>query len=254
MLLATCLTASAQTPLMTGSGIDWTRASTTVSNIFADAVDYYKLEEVGNAGRVDSLGTNSLTTAGLIQTNGVHNFASYNPTENIQSNAQVPDNGSEGIGSGASFTINFWMDSEVAGANNPVVCKWSVLQSEYAVVWNGGNLLWAARNLANNATAIITATSNPVLGTTNMITVGYDDVAQQIFFQMNGGTRQTAACVGVRRSTASFSVGSYSNNDGNFSNSSSKGWVDELAFWRRAISASEVTATLWNSGAGKFLP
>lgn len=217
---------------------------------------YWKLDDLSNANRIDSTGNGELLTdtngntpagAGLIN-NGVGMPVGGSATELLKH----ADDAVIGIGAGVSFSISCWFNQ--AGHDIPIVTKWNTgnaaLQDYRIYVGTNGNFgngfFWfSVKNLAGVAVDLVSNVQ--CTAAFHHIAAGYDDALQTIWIQVDNGVRISAPCVGVRRTAVDFLVGNYANG------STAGGTVDEVAFYRRSISTTDVSK-LYNGGAGIQYP
>lgn len=157
-------------------------------------------------------------------------------------------------GAGKSFTFQVWSFYNDSTNGQPLGGR--------ASTGGGGayDFLLSTNDGAINARLFRFDTSNAVGLTTGVtftgvtitngvwyhVVCGYDFSLQQIWIQVNGGTRQTLGPVtDVANLLPTFSLGNFAD----LSNASST-TLDECAFWNRSLGSAEVIA-LYNGGAGQ---
>lgn len=157
------------------------------------------------------------------------------------------------IGSGKSFTLAIW--GQFNGGDGFVVGKWNngdTTKDDY-MLWSphvaGPPFVWSVYNLANARVDLTNyaTTSNPsgVIGM-HLVSVGYDDSLQEIWFQLDNGPRLATNCVGVRATSVPFS---FTQPSGSAMNSPFSAAQSSTMFWTRSLSLQD-TANLYNLGSG----
>lgn len=160
------------------------------------------------------------------------------------------------VGVGTSVSFSMWMLGGGAPINDHGIVSYDDgTHQAYDLYYS--SVATAFQWLVVEATTLTQKTINMVTGAAfaaggsvwHHFAFGYDDTAKQIWAQYDNGTRSTVACNGINPVTIpSFVIG-------NFSNLASPQDViiDEVGYWRRALTTAEV-AHLFNSGAGITYP
>lgn len=204
---------------------------------------YWKLDEAAGAVRVDSVGMNNASqgTDTIAQaTNAIigdsANFSGTSTGLQITSNSQLQ------FGAGISKSFSGWIFPSSLVVEQVILGKWNDAGAdrEYLLeVAVGGAVNFLARKLDDSATVTVTSAITLAANTWYHVAFGYDDGTNTIWIQVDGETRVTAACTGVRSSNVQFRFGSCVNksviNQGPWS-----GLLDEFAMWTRALTSSEV--------------
>jgi len=227
-------------------------------------VGYWPLDEqvgvtpVYNPPAIDFSGNGEnlpLTNGPSAQSNtGLVNRCFFQSTS---ANLSHPDDAFLGMGPGKSFTMTGWTLGIGYGFSSAIVySKWSVANKDYAVYIadDGVNfqLKFTAYDLTGSPQTAIYAV--PVAGRPNntdwhFIAFGYDDSLQQIWLQLDNGTKVTAPCVGVHRTVAPFGLADTTNTADIAPSAGSIGNYDETAFWDRPLTAAELTL-IYNTNLG----
>lgn len=230
------------------------------NGLLANLTHYYS-----GASLNDLVGTSNFTAGASISTNTVNGpisgcfFCNNSGTPGagqtcttVTDTMSTPSVANFSGGAGISFSMQLWVYvynicqtfTEVCTKYNRGVTlpEWDLYETANSVFH------FQCENAANNATVTLEFSgvgSNLTLGTWNHLVFGYDDVHQQIFTYLNGGTHQTAAIVGTLTGNTAvelFNAGT--------SNNEYQGRLAEFGFWwKRVLSQSDVTL-LYNGGAG----
>jgi len=211
------------------------------------AIAYYKLDENTGTSVADSVGANTgtfegtgtLWATGKINSGG--NFVSANNTL-----VRVP-NFSNLINGKTTLSLNLWFNANNITVNNhggAAGLRNGDTNDSFYILQLGGSsdVEFRFRNSAGTDRTL-KASGVLVVGTFVMLTLTYD------------GTTLTPYVNGVAQTTGSAS-GSFATNGRDFTigadnaGNRADGVVDEVGFWTKALSASEITE-LYNSGTGK---
>lgn len=214
-------------------------------------ISYWKFDEAsGNA--LDANSTNDLTENGTVGTDasGIINSARDSfSASNYFSHANSSD---FQIGGGTSFSWSGWFKQDGSGGSNQVVfCKRTTNGVGASLVYmlridSGVPIFyWGVGSTFNSVSWGSTVST----GSWHFFTLGHDDGGSSAWISVDGGTRQTAGTSGSitwddAAETNPFQVGASSDGSEPFSGS-----IDELAFWKKAITASDDT-TLFGGGSG----
>ena len=221
-----------------------------------DLISWWTMNEVsagvGAVVRVDSHGANDLTdnntTASILgKVNNAADFERGN-TEHLTH----VDNASLSTGD-IDFTVAGWVQLESKPAGLMTIAAKSnnfAGPREWKLFWNNAtdrfNFLVANAAGAAIGTAVANTLGAPALATWYYIIAWHDSVANTVNIQVNDGGVDSVGTAGVPADTVAwFIVGASQNPAGDFYD----GPVDELAFWKRTLTAEEKTA-LYNDGDG----
>jgi Concanavalin A-like lectin/glucanases superfamily len=173
------------------------------------------------------------------------NAASFNGTNqflNCSSNSTLTV-------TGTSFTYAFWANAVNTSNTQQIVCKTDVPGNarEYQILFTSGQLrfnVFPDGIFANRSEINIAA--GPV-NSWNFYVCRYDAVAATIGISVNGGAFSSTGSVPAITQTNTNPV-QFGANPGSVLFYS--GALSSVGFWKKALTASEVTQ-LWNSGAGR---
>lgn len=220
-------------------------------SLLNNLVAYWSLGEASGT-RNDSHGANHLTDTNTVtQAVGKQGNAAQFTAANSEQ-LSVVDNAALSVAAGQSLTVAGWSYGDTIPANATMAAKWNSggTNSEYMLTFGqltANRFEFIVRNAADTATASVPANAlgAPVVATWYFIVCWYDDAAQTINIQVNGGTVDSAAhATGVRDGTESFRLGAIS------SSGYWNGREDEVGVWKRVLTAAERTY-LYNGGAGR---
>jgi hypothetical protein len=167
------------------------------------------------------------------------NAASFNGTNQFLSRAS---NSTLQVG-GTSFSISCWMNATEVTSYAGLVTKWiGGTTKEFALIKNANTVQMYIYTTGNNGIGSTTATINSIAWYHFVAVI--DDTTKTFTLYTNGVAGSPVSYSGsITSGTAPFNIGvdspSYFN-----------GSIAGVGFWKRALSASEVTA-LFNSGAGR---
>lgn len=221
-----------------------------VSPLLTDLISYWKFDETSGT-RVDSVGGNNLSTNGTVNSAAgkISNAVSVAGTGNLS----VASNSALQTGD-IQFTFATWAYSDLFGAERAIAGKYTIggSQNEWFLEYGGvGRFIFT---VSSNGTATSSVTANsfgaPTTGVWYYIVVKHDSVGNTISIQVNNGTVDSVAySSGVFVGTSSFRVCDISAGG----SIPWRGRVDESGFWKRLLTAGEITQ-LYNSGNGLTYP
>lgn len=209
-------------------------------------ISYWKLDEAsGNA--IDAHGTNTLTannapgsSAGIIGTartfNGTNQFFSVANNSALQSG-------------NASFSLQAWVNFDTLATDQMLAGKWRISfnNREYRLIFVGSQnrLFFQVSSAGDAAQSAIASNFGPLsTGAWYHVVGWYDSANQQIGISLNGVVNTASHTIGVFSGGANFRIG-VSDDQSIFTD----GLIDEVAFWKRALTADERTS-LYNGGNG----
>lgn len=209
-------------------------------------VSFWELEEASGT-RFDAVTTtsNDLTDVNTVTQNPgkVGNAAQFSSA--AAEELTRADNASLSVGVGVAVTWTAWVYADVLTNNTGVLGKWNP-DNEYALEYGAvtpNRFELAVRNPANTVTTARAATTFglPVVATWYFLMAKYD-LANLSISVNNGTVDSTAYTSDIRDAAGLFRIGGYLNASWN-------GRIDQVGFWKRALSADEITQ-LYNGGNG----
>lgn len=222
--------------------------SSTLNN---SLIAVWKLEETSGT-RNDSKGTNHLTDNNTVASaTGKLGTAADFEVANSEY-LSIADNTDLSTGD-IDFTFAFWVQLESKAANMTLVMKQGAAGTrEYAVTY----LLSSDRfrfAVSNDGTATTTINADalgvPSTATWYFVVVWHDATANTINIKINDGTTNSVShTTGVFDGTVAFTMGATAT-----PNTYHDGLLDNVYFWKRVLTAGEMTE-LYNSGNGKDYP
>lgn len=223
------------------------------STLLNGLVSYWKLDEASGL-RADSTGTNDLTdNAGVTQAVGkIGNAGQFTAaSNNFLSHA---NNSSLQIGA-TSFTITCWVFLDDLAADHGLVSRWDTVagQLEYTLEYNaaGGNRFKANLSTtgSNFPSVVADAFGAPSLSTWYFLLLSFDLPTTTVKIQVNNGAANTSNLgASIFAANQVFRIGRRNAGGQNHS-----GRIDEVGFWKRILTASELAA-LYNGGSGLTYP
>ena len=205
----------------------------------------WTLDEASST-RVDGPGTNDLTDNNTVtQAAGKVGSAAQFTAANSES-LSIADNASISTGD-ISWTLAFWLYIDSSGGDEGLISKYDngAGANEYLVRLTTGPQVRIDVYDGGSGIGNVTATSFGNLSTATwyFVQCGHDATNNLVFVSVNGGTVDTAATsAGGADTTGTFRMGVY---NAQFFN----GRLDQGSFWKKRISAQEIS-DLYNAGAG----
>jgi hypothetical protein len=241
-LLVPAITAGslAQLPVIPGGPLLNTRSS-----LFNGLVAYWILDEHSGT-RADQLGVNPLTDlnsnvsfangSGVLGNTGA-TFAPLNITKSLQAATAATF-------STGSFTMSGWLDWTDTSFGT-CISKHVPGNNDEWLLWNppSSTLNLIGYEAATTARTLVCTGLNS--GVWKYITFGFDATNQLLFFRVNAGTNQTAACASLVASGTKLTFGNYSAGTQQGNQSTFQDW----GFWSRVLTLAEIQR-LYNSGSG----
>lgn len=213
-------------------------------------ISYWKLDEESGT-RVDAHGSNNLTDNNtvLYDTGKIGNAADF--TASNDESLSITDGSQTGL-EPAQFSISFWFYANATGGSRGLVGKnhstsWNSPYSSYQIYLDGTTIRLNTGSSGSQET--IAADTTAEVDTWYHIVGTYDGSHIRIY--VNGNEDATpVAETAIDYSNGAFQIGSraFVANNQFFD-----GLIDEVAFYSRAISLSEV-GELYNSGDGFQYP
>lgn len=222
------------------------------NSLYNGLIAYWNLDESsGNRAAVFQIGNYTLTDNNTVgsATGKIGNAANFvSASSEFFSLADTP-----GLSAGASFTIAFWVKFATVNTDMSVINKWKAAgdaDCEYSVGYDGTNSFYFLVTTDGNAFSTFNSVnaSSPqpaVAGTWYFLVCRFDSAAAQISITVNNATPDTKTQTATFNGTRPFEIGAL--DSANFVN----GDVDVAMFWKRAITAAEITY-LYNSGNGRY--
>ncbi len=227
----------------------------STSSLRLGLAGYWQLEEASGLRYDRSKNGNHLTSNNTVgQAAGkVGNCSTFASASTQYLN--IASNATSNVG-GISFECAFWVMLTTKVANQAFVGTWeNTAQRSWVVDYDLASdrfLFLVSGNGATNATAIANVFGSPATNTWYFIDVWHDLTTHTAGIKVNNGTADTTnVSVTVFTSSANFIVGALT--VGGVKLLPLNGKVDELALWRRLLTASERTQ-LYNAGSGVTFP
>jgi hypothetical protein len=167
------------------------------------------------------------------------NAASFNGTNQFLS---IPSNSTLQVG-GQAFSFSVWFNVSNVSGTKYLIGKSAFSFLEYGLCVNGAAIQML---LGNNSSGwvIVAQSATPVTANTwNHAVFTYNGTTATIY--LNGASVGNASGSITTSGTGEFGIGTSPNYGQNWAGS-----ISSVGFWKRALTASEVTA-LWNNGAGR---
>lgn len=240
-----------------GSWENWTPVSGETSiesfdtTITKDLISYWDMDE-STGTRFDRWGTNNLTDNDTVlsSTGKLNNSANF--VAGTNENLSRADNASLSTGD-VDFTTSAWVKLSTKSGNRMVSSKCDSVdpgQCEYYLFyWTGSDSLciqlWntaAGTSLRSVCSSVTIST-----GVWYHVVAWHDTVANTANISVNGtvNSSSTYTSGSVGDSSGTFRIGSYLG-----SGSGMDGSIDEVGFWKRKLSSTEIS-TLYGSGSPK---
>jgi len=202
----------------------------------------------------DSYSNNNLTNSGVSFVAGkVGNCGDFESSEldymSITNNANLDLNGN------TDFTISSWFKLESANGTDPrglITKSATVSMREWYLIGHSGTgfnrASFTTSTDGSTTTSATTATNSVQVGNWYMIIAWHNATTDSIYIQINNGSvYQSAFSTGIYNGTGAFTIGKlFTSVVGYYWD----GLVDEVAFWKRTLTASERTY-LYNNGNGR---
>jgi len=241
------------TPTQTGTATQTATPSVTSQancGLLTNLVSYWKLDEA-SGDAIDSVGTNTLTannapgsTAGVV--NGARTFSGDHQFFTIPTNPSVE--------TGAiNFSFTAWATIANRTDYHPFISKFTESDPthirDYQLAYDK-DIDRIYFQVSGNGYSLTKATANslgsPALNTWYFLAGGYDYDHSYIWISVNGGPKETTYFSGpVHIGNEPFQIGGSNNPLFGYE----AGLMDEVSFWKRTLSANELT-TLYNAGNG----
>lgn len=206
-------------------------------------ISYWKLDEASGT-RNDSQGTNHLTASGAPLgvsgkiSNGAQFVAASSQELTLASNASLQVS--------SDFTFSVWVKLAAQPVPNAVIIgkSGSVTGGEYALfITAGSGFIFFIRDIAvaSDYAATGSAIAN---GVWSHVVAWFDSATGQVYIRLNDASTTQSTTAGVISfGSNAFFIGGYS------VIGYSDSIIDEVGFWKRKLTATEITA-LYNGGAG----
>ena len=222
--------------------------SSTLNN---SLIAVWKLEETSGT-RNDSKGANHLTDNNTVASaTGKLGTAADFEVANSEY-LSIADNTDLSTGD-IDFTFAFWVQLESKAANMQFINKQGAAGTrEYSVsyILSGDRIRFGVSNDGTATTTInADALGSPSTATWYFVVVWHDATANTINIKVNDGTTNSVShTTGVFDGTVAFTMGATAT-----PNTYHDGLLDNVYFWKRVLTAGEMTE-LYNSGNGKDYP
>lgn len=219
--------------------------------VIDNLVSYWSLDEAsGNA--LDAKGTNTLTDHNTVgSTTGVVSGARSFGSPKYFSHA---DNADLSLGTDTPFSFAFWAKSPSDSSSCGLITKAVSGPDSSAgyVLWIDTSPGWLEFVVGNGSSSAVVSGDtnftfvNPPFDVWHFVVAWHDPSGDTINFQIDDGTvRTTSWSGGTQDEGGEFQLGNFSSWTFPW-----KGSMDEVGFWKKALSATERT-WLYNSGSGR---
>lgn len=213
--------------------------------ILDNIAGYWTLDE-GSGTRADSVAGNTLTDNNTVTSaSGKINLAAQFVAANSEylshvSNAslQVRDE---------SFSIVLWFQATNVTTFQAFISKWGGSTNEYRCYVEGSSIKFNVAASGDAAAGLGTLAIN----TWYFATAVHDSVANTIQCWINDSAQSSGSVAlsgGATAGNSDFTIGALSTPSNYFD-----GLIDEVGFWRRALTAADITF-LYNNGLGRQYP
>lgn len=206
---------------------------------------YWKLDEAALSVRADSIGTNNLSEGGvgnIPNTGGIIVNMPNLTGGGLNKWFQCNSNATLQFSPGASKSFACWYFPTTVSIDMTILSKWDEVGNNMEYILHGStNLSFQVRNLANNANISVTSPysiNNPP-NQFVYVACGFDAVNQVIWISINGETKVTTPCTGIRASNAQFRVGAAVDSGGTGTHAID-GFIDEVSMWQRVLTQTEL--------------
>ncbi|MFG1610766.1 LamG domain-containing protein [Actinoplanes sp. NPDC049265] len=158
------------------------------------------------------------------------------------------------VDSTGSFTVSAWAYLDVTGADRTVASQAGATSSPFLLGYVAATGKWqfalTSADAANPTVTAAVSSGAAATGVWTHLTGVYDDVADQIRIYVNGAAGGTASFAAPWSGTGAVNAGRMRWNGGYAGNW--QGRIDELRFYRRALTAAEVTRIYGDAQLGTF--
>ena len=218
------------------------------SSLRRDLISYWKLDEssagAGAVSRADSFGSNPLTDVNTTPSASgkLNNAASFDSANSEQLTATSNASLQTGL---IDFSISVWVNFASFATTNPIVGKLTGIAGTGAMEYSlscpaSGTIRFRTGNGTVFTTLDVSMTTSA--STWYHLLAWVDATAGTMNLKVNNGTTSSIAVSAIQTSGALFRIGGASN-------SLMNGLVDEVGFWKRVLTAAEITQ-LYNGGSG----
>lgn len=227
---------------------DWSGIKSLVINsngLLTGLVAYWKFDEAGSpATFADAVNGFTGTNNNGIIANGA--TGKINNGIFIQNNNQgvTVSNTLDLRASATPFSVALWFQIQGIQAGGAMIGEWGATRNDFVLFCSSAPLQSIISFVASDDAAVTTQIDGPQIGlfAWTYFVFGFD--GSKIFMYINAGAPITAAKAAVRRGGGSFIIGNYQG-----LTLPVPGYIDEVAYYNRALSAAEVSL-LYNGGAG----
>lgn len=207
-------------------------------------VSYYKLDEA-SGNRADSHGANTLTDVNTVgSATGIINLGGdFESGNNEYLSTTTPFTTAT-----TNFSVSLWFKPESIGAYQSIIQNGRQANFWNILVTSGGVFEFFEDNIVEYASS--STLSAGVMY--HLVCIKTGDGANNISFYVNGSASGTASAGSISTPTTAGYIGVYTTTGSSFQYYTD-GIIDEVGFWSRAITSTEVTS-LYNGGAGFAYP
>lgn len=228
--------------------------ASTSSTLNTSLISYWKLEETGASNRNDSISTNHLTavntpanTTGKIGS-ALDCVSASTQYLTIASNSQLQTGNID-------FTIAFWVQIKDKVAARCLIQKGDALSFaniEYEIYYSSASdrFLFRVSDGTTFVSQLASTFGPPTISTWYFVVCKHVSATKTISISVNNGAFDSIAIGAgqIPTSTAAFRIGARGD-----ATDPANALLDEVGFWKKELSAAEITE-LYNSGAGKTTP
>lgn len=218
-------------------------AAALLSSLNTDLVSYWKMDETSGT-RIDSepSGTpQDLGSSNALYASGLITNALFGTNATYLYHADSDDLSVGDI----DFTFAVWIKPYIYSSQRFIIVKGNNTSGlDYTLYYFNNQLHWAVNN--QGVSTDLTITGLPSTNNWHLVVVWNNSTSNAIYGQIdNGAGVGTGHVGGSTNSTGQFLIGSYPDDP----TLAWLGLIDEVGFWKRALTADERT-TLYNGGTG----
>lgn len=222
------------------------------STLLTDIIAYWKLDEASGT-RNDSVGSTNLSdnntvTSATGKINNAGQFVAAN-SEYLE----ALDNAAMSVGAG-SFTFTCWVNLASKATYQSIVSKANFSAPlEYHLIYHPAydNFMWLLADSGGTITELRASTfGSPSTSTWYFLAAWYDSGSGLMKVSVNNGTVDTVSGPTPFDGASRFRLGAYNYSAASFP---MDGMIDEVGFWKRTLTAGEITS-LYNGSSGLSYP
>ncbi len=215
------------------------------NGLLTGLIAYWRCEESDGTDLADATGNgHTLTHHGATLQTPLS--AKHNLGVKISS-SQYLDSSSSDFRRTGSWTFAGWYRVAASVDGEVPACEFGVGNPTNGHNWfifgPGSNILeFGMRNADDGGSTLAVSTVTMSTGSYHHIAVGWDSVAQKIWIQVDNETRvETSYTDTPRTDSENFTVNGFSGGGNGIDGTSNNGGIDEIAYWTRSLSTTDVT-------------